>query len=474
MSKIKRIEDQQTEFKESWRDDFLKYVCGFANAQGGIIFIGVRDDGEIIGIANAKRMLEDIPNKIAMTMGLVVDINIFREFEKEYISIRVKPSVSPIAFKGKFYYRSGSTLQELTGIALEDFLLSRNHHTWDSLIIENTSMDDINPEAVEYFIRRGIRFGRLPKSMLGLSHKRVLSNLKLINDDGLLTNAALLLFGKDIIKYFVGAAFRIGRFLSNEADLLYQDEVKTCLILMPDAIMDLLKGKYLISHIRYEGLQRIEQLDVPEEALRELICNSVAHRDYRGVHTQMKVYNDHIRLWNEGGLIDGMTTKSLREEHNSRPRNQLIAQIFFLAGLIEAWGRGIWRVDKAFGEAGLILPTFEESCGGFMLHIPLHNQKTSPQLTPQRTPQLTPQLKSLLFTLKQQKMTIGELVQKLNLKDRKNFKIRYLRPAIEAGWVISLYPDIHNHPKQQYFLSEEGLSILNTIALDNNHPHSAN
>ena len=82
MSKIKRIEDQQTEFKESWRDDFLKYVCGFANAQGGIIFIGVRDDGEIIGIANAKRMLEDIPNKIAMTMGLVVDINIFRVYAK--------------------------------------------------------------------------------------------------------------------------------------------------------------------------------------------------------------------------------------------------------------------------------------------------------------------------------------------------------------------------------------------------------
>ena len=463
MSKINTIEDQQTEFKESWRDDFLKYVCGFANAQGGTIYIGIRDDGEIIGIANAKRLLEDIPNKIAMTMGLVVDINIHRELDKEYISVRVKPSVSPIACKGKFYYRSGSTLQELTGIVLEDFLLNKNHHTWDSLIIENSSMADINPEAVDYFIQRGIRFGRLPKSMLGLSHKRILNNLKLINDDGQLTNAALLLFGKDIIKHFTGATFRIGRFQSNEADLLYQDEVRTCLILMPDAIMDLLKGKYLISHIRYEGLQRIERLDIPEEALRELICNCVAHRDYRGVHTQMKVYNDHIRLWNEGGLIDGMTTQSLREEHNSRPRNQLIAQVFFLAGLIEAWGRGIWRVDKAFEDAGLVLPIFKESCGGFLVHIPIPEQNDTPQLTPQLTPQVTPQVKRLILILKQQKMTIGELIKGLELKDRKNFKNKYLRPAIEAGWVISLYPNIHNHPRQQYFLSEEGLRLLNSI-----------
>ena len=73
---------------------------------------------------------------------------------------------------------------------------------------------------------------------------------------------------------------------------------------------------------------------------------------------------------------------------------------FFLAGLIEAWGRGIWRVDKAFEDAGLVLPIFKESCGGFLVHIPIPEQND--------TPQLTPQVKRLILILKQQKMTIGE------------------------------------------------------------------
>lgn len=457
-------ESQNIEYKESWRDEYLKWICGFANAQGGKLYIGVNDDCEVVGVADAKKLLEEIPNKIAMTMGLVVDVNLCTQDGKNNLSIDVKPSNAPVAFKGKFYYRSGSTLQELTGIALENFLLQKNHHTWDSLSIPNTGMADINPEAVEYFVRRGIRCGRLPESMLGLSHERILSNLKLIDADGRLTHAAMLLFGKDVQKHFVGAVFRIGRFHDNEADLMYQDEVSTCLIMMPDAVMDLLKGKYLNSLIRYEGLQRIEQLEIPDEALRELICNAIAHRDYRGVHTQMKVYDDHIRLWNEGGLIDGMTTESLREEHNSRPRNQLIAQVFFLAGLIEAWGRGIWRVDKAFAEAGLELPSFEENCGGVTVRIPrakmTETTQATTQATPQATPQPTPQVKSLVFTLKQQRLTVAELIEVLNLKSRKNFMTNYLRPAIEAGWVVLLYPDKPNHPDQRYYLTEAGLQIL--------------
>lgn len=376
MAKLNFGESHIIEFKESWHDEYLRWICGFANAHGGILYIGINDEREIVGIKNAKKLMEDIPNKVSMSMGILVDVNLHKESRLEYLSIDVKPSVSPVGCKGKFYYRSGSTNQELTGIALENFLLGKNNHTWDSLPIDGTSMSDIDPESVDYFVRRGIRFGRLPASTLGLSPERILSNLNLIAVDGRMTHAALLLFGNKPQSYFVGTLFRIGRFRDSESNILYQDEVAGNLIHMPDAVLDLLKGKYLISLIRFEGLQRIEELEIPEEALREILCNSIVHKDYRGVHTQMKVYDDHIRLWNEGGLIDGMTIESLRKEHNSCPRNKLIAQVFYLAGFIETWGRGIQKVDNAFTKAGLDIPEYEESCGGIVTIIPRQTPTT--------------------------------------------------------------------------------------------------
>lgn len=69
-------ESQNIEYKESWRDEYLKWICGFANAGGGCIYIGVRDDGKIVGIPDSKKLLEDIPNKIKDTMGILADVNL--------------------------------------------------------------------------------------------------------------------------------------------------------------------------------------------------------------------------------------------------------------------------------------------------------------------------------------------------------------------------------------------------------------
>lgn len=424
MNKQFTDESHNIEFKESWNDRYLQWICGFANAQGGTLYVGVNDDGEVVGLHDAKKLMEDIPNKVSMSMGILVDVNLCRHDVKEYIAITVKPSITPIGCKGKFYYRSGCTNQELSGIALQNFLLKKNNLAWDSLSVEGTSMSDIDPDSIDYFVRRGVRFGRLPASTLGLAPDRILGNLNLMTHDGCMTNAALLLFGKKPQSFFVGAVFRIGRFRDNEANILYQDEVAGNLIHMPDAVFDLLKGKYLISPIHFEGLQRIEKLEIPEDAVREIICNSIVHKDYRGVHTQMKVYDDHIRLWNEGLLVDGMTIESLRKEHNSCPRNKLIAQVFFLAGFIETWGRGIQKVDDAFMAAGLTIPEYEESCGGIVTNIPRAVQRgeirnNDPKDDPKDDPKELSERQLLImsFIRKDANITRDVLTQKLGVSD---------------------------------------------------------
>ena len=104
-------EDKHTEWKESWRDEHLKWICGFANAQGGVLEIGRNDNGKVVGVTKASKLLEDLPNKIKDILGIVSEIDLIKEKGKNLIRIKVRPYIHPVNFKGQFYYRSGSTNQ---------------------------------------------------------------------------------------------------------------------------------------------------------------------------------------------------------------------------------------------------------------------------------------------------------------------------------------------------------------------------
>lgn len=363
-------EDQHIEFKQSWRDEYLQYICGFANAQGGTLYIGIDDKGEVCGIKNAHTLLENLPNQINQTMGLLAQVDLHVDEEKEYISIHVEPSDQAISYRGKFYYRSGSTLQEMNGVALTDFLFRKNNTTWDQSIVEEATLNELDAESVDYFVRKAVDAQRLDVSVRELSHIQLLRKLKLVNHEDQLTMAALLLFGKDIEKWNLMASFRIGRFQQSQANLLFQDNIVCPLIHMPERVLWTLRSRYLVAPIHYEGLQRIEPLEIPEDALREMVCNAIVHKNYLGPHIQMRVWDDKIELWNFGELPYNYTIEKLLQTHESYPRNPLIAQIFYLAGLIEQWGRGYEKIHDAFVREHLMQPTFEQARGGILVTIP--------------------------------------------------------------------------------------------------------
>ena len=195
------------------------------------------------------------------------------------------------------------------------------------------------------------------------SKEEVLSNLGLIKD-GTPTNGAVLLFGKYPQRRFVTSSFKIGRFGADDSDLLSQDQIEGNLIQMTDKIMQVLSSKYLIRPIHYEGLQRKEPLEIPEDALREIIFNSIVHKLQFSTWNQMSIYDDHIRLWNEGILPENYTVETLLSKHTSKPRNPKMAQVFYRAGFIEAWGRGYEKIMKAFDKANLKWPEFTVEQGG--------------------------------------------------------------------------------------------------------------
>ena len=216
-------ESQIIEYKSSWRDEYLKWICGFANAQGGKIYIGINDDGEVCGVRDAQRLSEDIPNKIVALLGIVCEVNLLQKDGKDYIEIVVAPSNVPISLKGVYHYRSGSTKQELNGIALQQFVLKKMGRTWDDIICEQATLQDIDRKAIDYFLRKAVDAQRLPEESLDESTENVLKNLHLIDVDGKLKNAAILLFGKCPQDFITGVYFKIGFFGADDSDLIFQD-----------------------------------------------------------------------------------------------------------------------------------------------------------------------------------------------------------------------------------------------------------
>ena len=362
-------ENQNIEYKECWRDEYLKWICGFDNASGGTIYIGINDRKRVVGIEDSHRLMEDIPNKIVNFLGIVADVNLQQKDGLDYLEIVVQPSNVPISYKGVYHYRSGATKQELKGAALQQFILKKMGRSWDDIANETATLDDIDRNAVDYFLRKAADAQRMPVESLNDSTEKVLDNLNLYDENGKLKNAALLLFGKRPARFFTCVEFKIGRFGKDESDLMFQDVVEGNIIQMADRVMEILKSKYLISPIHYEGLQRIEPLEIPEDALREAIFNSIIHKDYTGVAIQLKVYDDRLILWNDGNLPIGYTIDTLLGNHSSKPRNRNIANVFYKAGFIEAWGRGINKIRHGMETAQLSTLIFENTMGGVAVTI---------------------------------------------------------------------------------------------------------
>ena len=397
-------ESQNIEYKTIWKDEYLKWICGFANAQGGTIYIGKDDNGKVVGIDNAKKLLEELPNKITTTLGIVVDVNLHDEESKEYIEILVEPQPNPVNYKGEYHYRSGSTKQELKGAALDKFLLGKQGKRWDGVPIPNVKVDDLKSETFDFYRKKGIKSNRLNEDVLSDSNEILLNNLKL-KEDKYLKRAAILLFHPDPERYVTNAYIKIGYFES-DSELIYQDEIHGNLIEQVEKTMDLLFTKYIKAIISYEGIHRTETFEYPKEAIREALLNAVAHKDYTGASPiQISVYKDKMMIWNFGELPENWTIDTLQKKHSSVPHNPDISNAFFRLGYIEAWGRGIRKMNEQCALYGLPMPLYYYESSGFWVEFrkDIYNEEIlqSKGLNPR-------QIKAVLYAKEKGKITNRE------------------------------------------------------------------
>ncbi|WP_216848961.1 ATP-binding protein [Pedobacter sp. L105] len=246
-------------------------------------------------------------------------------------------------------------------------MLKKIGRTWDDIGISNAKLEDLDSNSISSFVKKAVKSGRIYKEAEKDDIPTLLENLQLITPDGELKAAGILLFGKNPKKFFVTSYFKIGKFGDSDSELKFQDTVEGNIFDMVEAVITLLKQRYIISKIGYEGIQRIEKPEYPDAAIREAILNAIVHKDYTDSTIQMSIYDDKIILWNPGKLSEDLTIEKLKSKHPSRARNKNIAEVFFKAGYIESWGRGIEKMIDAFKGDGLPEPIFEENSGGFQV-----------------------------------------------------------------------------------------------------------
>ncbi len=426
------VENQNIEWKETWKDDYIKWICGFANADGGIIFIGKNDNGNVIGLNNAKKLLEDIPNKVRNLLGIIVDVNLHSIESKEFIEIKIEKQPFPVNYKGHYHYRSGSTKQELKGFALDKFLLQKQGKRWDSVPIPKISIKDLDFDTINFFKSRALKSKRLDENILTELPEMLLENLHLM-DNQYLKRAAILLFHINPEKFITGAYIKIG-FFKSDSELIFQDEIHGNLFNQIEKTIDLLFTKYIKAFISYEGIQRLETYEYPKDAIREALLNAISHKDYSsGIPIQISVYSDKIMFWNEGELPQNWTTENLTRKHASKPYNPDIANSFFRSGYIESWGRGTLKIIESCLDSGLPVPKFNYNSPDFWVTFKkdIYNKE---YLNEQNLNNR--QIEALLLWKNDKEISNSKYAEKFNISERT--ALRDLKELVEKDLLIKV------------------------------------
>ncbi len=363
-------ESESVERKETWSDDCLKALAALANTHGGTLLVGVTDDGRVVGWNGDGKDQERIANQIVSTLHVhPLTMMVETYGGQTLLAIEMARAAAPVAVRGRYYRRVGNSTRDVPEESLPRFLLERTGQSWDALPCD-AGLDALDAKTVADFAT--LAKPRLPELSPSDSLERVLGNLELLMPDGRLLRAAPLLFGlkREPQHVAVSAQVHMGRF--KDAITILDDKMFSGnLFAQLNAVMTQFR-QYL--QVRYEfhkemgertGLeaaQRIEIWDYPLDALREAVANALLHRDYTSTgQIMIRVFDDSVAISNPGGLPEGLTVEDLRRPHRSHPRNPLLAQVFYYAGIIERWGSGTTRMAQLCRAQGLPEPEFVSS-----------------------------------------------------------------------------------------------------------------
>ena len=364
---IKQRETEGIELKSSLSklEEIVEAVSGLSNTKGGKIIIGVSNTGRILGVKVGEDTIERLTNKIAQNTDPKVQprISIQEIDKKKIIVIDVKESMDKLVLAfGRPYKRVGKSTAKMSKEEYERLILEKHKEKlrFDNQICKGASLEDVDEKKVRWFLRKAKTERGLDIDE-NLSIEEILMRLKLTRNKKL-TNAAILLFGKPQ-NFFIQSEVKCIRFKG-------MDVTGKMVDLKPiggDVIDQVIEvEKFIYDHINMTAwiesgkMERQEKWEYPPKAIREVLANAIAHRDYWSASkVQVRIFDDRMEFWNPGRLPEGWTVKTLKEKHESIPPNPLIARHFFWIKYVEEVGTGTNKMIKWCTEWGLPEPDFE-------------------------------------------------------------------------------------------------------------------
>lgn len=370
---VSRGESETVEFKKSTGQlrRAAETLCGMLNGTGGRVLIGVTPEGRIVGQTVSDRTLREVaemfqkfepPASIAQ-----VRVNIADTKEVLILEAIPNPESRPYAFDGRPYQRIGSTTSTMPQVTYQRLLTDRAHSyvRWENQPADRHATATLDSEEILRTVRLGIAAGRLPEST-GNAVPDILDRLGLLRE-GRPNQAAVVLFGSRFMPDYPQCQLRLARFRGvNKSEFLDQRQIEGHAFYLLEEAMLFLRRHLPVAGRVIPGLfERQDEPLFPLEALREALVNAFCHRDYSivGGAVSLAIYDDRLEIWSDGSLPFDLKPEDLKREHPSRPRNPLIAQVFYLRGMIERWGRGTQKIVELCVKAGHPEPEFGEQAG---------------------------------------------------------------------------------------------------------------
>ena len=359
--RITQGENTTTEFKENFDQEVIETAAAFANTDGGVILIGVSDNGEIRGITIGKETLRNWSNRIAQATEprVVLEIGTVDVERKSVLWIRVETCrMKPVSVKGICYKRVGNSNRVMSAQEIVQMHLNATGQTWDQLLAANAGSGDIDPKKVQWYLtqREEVRNVAKPQDM---DATELLRNIKGGNGEGTPTHAGILFFGNYPQRFFQNAQLRVVRFkgISVTHPVINRLDCSGTLWEMVDAAEEFIrKNIRLLSFRTSKSFQRDDKFEYPLKALREAIINALIHRNYQK-HSDVRVFifDTRVEVINPGTFPEGVSP----DEPVHEPVNPILSQFMYDIGFIERYGSGIKMMKRLSEEWGNKVPRYE-------------------------------------------------------------------------------------------------------------------
>ena len=342
------------EFKENVNSDLSKELVAFANASGGRIFIGIRDDKTISGLNidnNLKSRVQDMARNCDPSVQITLEA-----FQNILIVNVAEGNNKPCKATDGFYLRIGPNSQKLETREIIDFIQSEGKIRFDEL---KNNECDFNKNFVKALLEKFLKLADITKTTDDNSTLQNLSVIEKVNDTVSFRNAGVLFFSENPSQFIPQSVIVCARYEGNEkVNILDRKEFGSDVISNIENVINFVK-QHLKVRLIVENNRREEVPEIPVVALREAIVNAIAHRDYfeKGANIMIEVFNDKIVFTNPGGLPKGFPEADFGKI--SLSRNPTIASLLLRSKYIEKMGTGINRIKKSFKDSNLPEPIFK-------------------------------------------------------------------------------------------------------------------